>query len=95
MGKLLQADGYEEATKVDGRMALAENTGNLLETMEEGQDTVPDDKAIQSAGLEGTRTGQLPKRDMESSLNAEQYPDQQRNSPPRLYKPDELLRASM
>ena len=46
MGKLLQAGGYEEATKVDGRMALAENTGNLLETMEEGQGTIPDDKAI-------------------------------------------------
>ena len=95
MGKLLQAGGYEEPADEDGWMAPAEDKGNLLETMEEGQDTVPDDKAIQSAGLEGTRTGQLPKRDMESSTNAKPNPDKQRNSPPRLYKPDELLRASM
>ena len=63
--------------------------------MEEGQDTISDDKEVQSAGMEGTRTGQLPKGDMESSINAEPNPDKQRNSPPRLYKPNELLRASM
>ncbi len=46
MGELLQTGGYEEPADKDGWMAPAEDTGNLLETMEEGQDTVSDDKAI-------------------------------------------------
>ncbi len=46
MGKLLQAGGYEEVAEAARWMAPAEDKGNLLETMEEGQDTVPDDKAL-------------------------------------------------
>ena len=72
-------------------MAPAKDKGSLLETVEEGQNEIPHDKAVQPAQMEGTRTGQLSQRDMESGTNAEPNPDQQRNSPPRLHNHDELL----
>lgn len=43
LGKLLQAGGYERTAKSNRRMASQENSGNLLETVEEGQDKVQDD----------------------------------------------------
>ena len=45
-------------------MVTQENLSNPLETMEEGQDKVPNDKAIQPAGMESTGIGQLPKRNL-------------------------------
>lgn len=56
-------------------MAPQENTGHILETVEEGKDAIPDDTAIQRAGMEGTRTGQLPERAMESGTYAKLHPD--------------------
>ena len=56
-------------------MAPQENTGHILETVEEGKDAIPDDTAIQRAGMEGTRTSQLPERAMESGTYAELHPD--------------------
>ena len=50
------------------------NTSHLLDTVEKGQDKVPNDTAIQNTGMEGTRTGQLPKRDMEGGTYAEPNP---------------------
>ena len=75
MGKLLQTGGYEGATENGGRMAPQENTGHILETVEEGKDAIPDDTAIQRAGMEGTRISQLPERAMESGTHAELHPD--------------------
>ena len=72
-------------------MAPQENTGHILETVEEGKDAIPDDKAIQRAGMEGTQTSQLPERAMEIGTYAELHPDEQRNSPARIYHLDELL----
>ena len=45
------------------------------ETVEEDKDAIPDDTAIQRAGMEGTRTSQLPERTMESGTHAELHPD--------------------
>ena len=72
-------------------MAPQENTSHILETVEEGKDAIPDDTAIQRAGMEGTRTSQLPERTMESGTHAELHPDKQRNSPARIYYLVELL----
>ena len=58
-------------------MAPQENTGHILEAVEEGKDAIPDDTAIQRAGMEGTQTGQLPERTMESGTHAELHPDKQ------------------
>lgn len=52
-------------------MVTQENLSNPLETMEEGQDKVPNDKAVQPAEMESTGIGQLPKRNLESSAHAE------------------------
>ena len=57
-------------------MALTKDQGNLLETMEESQNTLQDDKAVWSAKVESAWTGKLPKRNMESSINAEPGPNQ-------------------
>ena len=74
LGKLLQAGGHEDFVEGGRQMAPQKDTGNLLETVEEGQDKVPNDKAVQPAEMEGAWTGQLPKGDMESGTNAEPNP---------------------
>ena len=40
---------------------------------------------VQSTGMEGTRNGKLPQRNMESGNHAEQCTDKQRNSQPWIY----------
>lgn len=91
MGELLQTGRYERKARTGGQMVTQENPSNPLEAMEEGQDKVPNDKAVQPSEMESTGIGQLPKRNLESSAHAEPDSNQERNSPPRIHNLDGLL----
>ena len=56
--------------KMKKRLRAITNRSKAISN-EESQDEIPNDKAVQPVKVEGTRTGQLPKRDMESGINAE------------------------
>ena len=46
MGELLQISRYENNAERNGRVATPENPGDLLETVEESQNKVQDDKEV-------------------------------------------------
>ncbi len=56
-------------------MKLAQDQGSLLETMEESQDKVPYDKEIRTDKMEGTRDGELQKKDMAVCNHVKQCAD--------------------
>ena len=48
MDKLLQTCRHERTDGGDGGMAPAQDTGNLLETMEKGEDEIPKPKSTKA-----------------------------------------------
>ena len=76
MDKLLQTGGHERPDDGDRRMAPAQDTGNVLETVEEGKDEVPKLKGIKAGRVAGTSDSQQPERLLEDSADVECCPHQ-------------------
>ena len=57
-------------------MAPAQDTGNLLETMEKGEDGVPKLESIKAGRVAGTSDCQQPERLLEDSADAKSSPYQ-------------------
>ena len=76
MDKLLQTCGHERTDDGNRRMAPAQDTGNLLETMEKGENEVPKLKGIKAGRMAGASDSQQPEGLLEDSANAESCPHQ-------------------
>ena len=57
-------------------MAPAQDTGNLLETMEKGEDEVSKLESIKAGRVAGTSDSQQPERLLEDSADAKSSPHQ-------------------
>ena len=57
-------------------MAPAQDKGNLLETMEKGEDEVSKLESIKARRVAGTSDGQQPERLLEDSADAKRSPHQ-------------------
>lgn len=66
MGGILQARRYERTSQNNGQMGKTQNTGGLLETVEEGKNQVPNAESVKSRTLEGNGTCYEPKEVLEN-----------------------------
>ena len=76
MDKLLQTCGHERTDDGNRRMAPAQDTGNLLETMEKGEDEVPKLKSVETRRVAGASDSQQPEGLLEDSADVKCCPHQ-------------------